>query len=154
MKVSEIPYVRVDVEEIKKVYEEQTEKILNSKSAAEVLAARKTLLNAEVELTTASSLSYMRWSCNTKDEFYKGEKEYYENQLPLLSGAQIAYMKAMLQTPFRAEVEKALPAPIYKSYEVSLKALDERVVDELREESALVNQYATFMSEFTVDFDG
>ena len=61
MKVSEIPYVRVDVEEIKKVYEEQTEKILNSKSAAEVLAARKTLLNAEVELTTASSLSYMRW---------------------------------------------------------------------------------------------
>ncbi len=154
MKVSEIPYVRVDVEEIKKVYEEQTEKILNAKSAAEVLAARKTLLNAEVELTTASSLSYMRWSCNTKDEFYKGEKEYYENQLPLLSGAQIAYMKAMLQTPFRAEVEKALPAPIYKSYEVSLKALDERVVDELREESALVNQYATFMSEFTVDFDG
>lgn len=154
MKVSEIPYVRVDVDEIKKVYEEQTEKILNAKSAAEVLAARKTLLNAEVELTTASSLSYMRWSCNTKDEFYKGEKEYYENQLPLLSGAQIAYMKAMLQTPFRAEVEKALPAPIYKSYEVSLKALDERVVDELREESALVNQYATFMSEFTVDFDG
>lgn len=154
MKVSEIPYVRVDVKEIKKVYEKQTEKILNAKSAAEVLAARKTLLNAEVELTTASSLSYMRWSCNTKDEFYKGEKEYYENQLPLLSGAQIAYMKAMLQTPFRAEVEKALPAPIYKSYEVSLKALDERVVDELREESALVNQYATFMSEFTVDFDG
>ncbi len=154
MKVSEIPYVRVDVDEIKKVYEEQTEKILNAKSAAEVLAARKTLLNAEVELTTASSLSYMRWSCNTKDEFYKGEKEYYENQLPLLSGAQIAYIKAMLQTPFRAEVEKALPAPIYKSYEVSLKALDERVVDELREESALVNQYATFMSEFTVDFDG
>lgn len=154
MKVSEIPYVRVDVEGIKKVYEEQTEKILNAKSAAEVLAARKTLLNAEVELTTASSLSYMRWSCNTKDEFYKAEKEYYENQLPLLSGAQIAYIKAMLQTPFRAEVEKALPAPIYKSYEVSLKALDERVVDELREESALVNQYATFMSEFTVDFDG
>lgn len=154
MKVCDIPYERVTVESALNAYKTAIEQIKSAKSAAEVLSARKALLNELTELNTASALSYMRWSCNTKDEFYKGEKEYYDKNMPLLSGVQIEYIKAMLETPFRAEIEKVLDKPIYKSYEVTLKAIDERVIPEMQEESEIVNEYATFMSEFTVDFRG
>lgn len=154
MKVSQLPYERVLVEEVSQAYERETQNVKNARSAEEVLAARKRLMQETVKLNTADALAYMRWSCNTRDAFYKAEKEYYENALPSLSGVQIEYMKAMLSSPFAEEVRAALPAPVYKSFEVALKALDERVIEERREESALVNEYATFMSEFTVDFDG
>lgn len=154
MKVCDIPYERYSVERALQAYKTAINDINGAKSASEALAARKALLNELTELNTASALSYMRWSCNTKDEFYKAEKEYYDQNLPLLSGVQIDYIKAMLNSPFRAEIEKTLDKPIYKSYEVSLKAIDERVIPEMQEESEIVNEYATFMSEFTVEFRG
>lgn len=154
MKVCDIPYVRCDLNEVKKAYEVAIEKIRGAKSADEVLSARAALLDVTDELNTQNALSYMRWSCNTKDEFYKAEKEYYEQNMPLLSGVQIEFIKSLLETPFRKEVEAALPPTVFKGYEVSLKALDERIIPELQEESAIVNEYSQFMSEFTVDFRG
>ena len=154
MKVCDLPYSRADVNKMIAAYNTAAEKIAAAKSAQEVLAARKELLLAEEDFATESSLAYARWSCNTKDDFYKAEKEYYEQNSPLLAAPKIAYIKAMMQTPYRAEVEKMLPAPIYKSFEVELKTLDERIVPELQEESAIVNEYAQFMSEMTIDFNG
>ena len=154
MKVCDIPYKRCDVDVVKAAYETTANKIKNAGSAAEVLDVRKQLSDVLEELNTQYSLAYVRWSCNTKDEFYKAEKEYYEQKMPELSGVQVDYIKAMENTPFKREVEKILPKPVYKGYEVSLKALDERIIPELQEESAIVNEYAQFMSEFTVEFKG
>ena len=154
MKVRDIPYVRYDVLDLKKAYEDCIKAIKNASSAEEVLKVRKNFLKTSEEFSTASSLAYVRWSCNTKDEFYKAEKEYYEQNAPLLSGVQIEYVKAMLETPFKEELMKVLPETVFKGYEVTLKAIDERIIPELQEESAIANEYAQFMSEFTVEFRG
>lgn len=154
MKVCDLPYSRYEVERAKEAFDVAIKKIKEAKSAEEVLAARKVLLDEMEELGTQSSLSYMRWSCNTKDDFYKGEKEYYEQNMPLLSGVQIEYTEAMMNTPFKEEVQKLLPAPVYKNYEVTLKSLDEKIVPEMQEESAVCNEYSQFMSELTIEFRG
>ena len=154
MKVCDLPYSRYEVERAKEAFDVAIKKIKEAKSAEEVLAARKVLLDEMEELGTQSSLSYMRWSCNTKDDFYKGEKEYYEQNMPLLSGVQIEYTEAMMNTPFKEEVQKLLPAPVYKNYEVTLKSLDEKIVPEMQEESAVCNEYSQFMSDLTIEFRG
>ena len=103
MKVSQIPYERYSVERGQEAFKNVIEKIKNAKSAQEILEVRKQFLNEMEEMSTQSSLAYMRWSCNTKDEFYKNEKEYYEQNLPLLSGLQVEYTKAMLETVKKRE---------------------------------------------------
>ena len=75
MKVCDIPYKRCDVDVVKAAYETAAKKIKNAGSAAEVLDVRKQLLDVLEEINTQYSLAYVRWSCNTKDEFYKAEKE-------------------------------------------------------------------------------
>ncbi|MBR4419511.1 MAG: M3 family oligoendopeptidase, partial [Clostridia bacterium] len=147
-------YSRYEVERAKNAFEAAIKGIKDAKSASEVLAIRKELLNEMEDLSTASALSYMRWSCDTKNEFYKGEKEYYEQNMPLLAGVQIEYTQAMMNTPFRAEVEAILPAPVYKNFEVTLKSLDEKIVPEMQEESAVCNEYSQFMSELVIEFRG
>lgn len=154
MKVSQLKYERVPVESVIEAYTVATEKISAAQTLDELLSARKELTSVVERFGTESSLAYARWSCNTKDEFYKTEKEYYEQNYPLLSAPRIAYIRAMLDSPLRAEAEKVLPAPIFKAYEVELKTLDERIIEDLRRESALVNEYAQFMSELTIEFNG
>ncbi len=154
MKVSELPYERYTIERGQEAFKSVIEKIKSAKSANEVLEVRKQFLKEMEELSTQSSLSYMRWSCNTKDDFYKAEKEYYEQNMPLLSGLQIEYTKAMLETPFKEEIQKALPAPVYKGYEVTLKSLDERTIPEMQKESAICSEYSQFMSELVIPFRG
>ena len=74
MKVSELPYQRYTVERGQEAFKTVIEKIKNATSAEEVLAVRKQFLTEMEDMSTQSSLAYMRWSCNTKDEFYKAEK--------------------------------------------------------------------------------
>lgn len=154
MKVSQLKYERVPVEEVIEAYSVATEKISAAKTLDELLSARKELISVVQRFGTESSLAYARWSCNTKNEFYKTEKEYYEQNSPLLAAPRIAYIRAMLDSPLRADAEKVLPAPVFKSYEVELKTLDERIIEDLQRESALVNEYAQFMSELTIEFNG
>lgn len=154
MKVSELKYERIAVESVSAAYEKATEKISRAKTVEEIFRARKELDCVAESFETQSSLAYARWSCDVKNDFYKNEKEYYEQNSPLLSNPRIAYIKAMLSTPLRKEVEKALPAPVFKAFEVELKTLDERIIPELRRESELVNEYSQFMSELTIAFNG
>lgn len=149
MKVSQLKYERVAVEDVIEAHSVATEKISAAKTLDELLSARNELISVVQRFGTESSLAYARWSCNTKDEFYKTEKEYYEQNYPLLSAPRIAYIRAMLDSPLRADAEKVLPAPVFKAYEVELKTLDERIIEDLQRESALVNEYAQFMSELT-----
>lgn len=154
MKVSQLPYERYTVQRGEQALLKVIEGIKNAKSANEVLQVRKVFLKEMEEMSTQSALSYMRWSCNTKDEFYKAEKEYYEQNLPLLAGLQVEYTKAMLNTPFKEEIQKALPAPVYKGYEVTLKSIDERIIPEMQQENAIANEYSQFMSELVIPFRG
>ncbi|MBQ7408261.1 MAG: M3 family oligoendopeptidase [Clostridia bacterium] len=154
MKVCQLPYERRNIEDTIEVYKRGIEQIKQAKSAKQVLDARKIILDENELLNTQFSLAYMRWSINTKDQFYKDEKEYYEQNMPLLTGYQVEYTKAMLQTPYRAEVEKLLPVPVYKEYEISLKSMDEKIIPEMQEESAISNEYSQFMSELTIEFNG
>lgn len=154
MKVRDLPYSRYEVERAQKAFEVAIQKINEAKCVDDILQARKELLKEMEDLSTQSSLSYMRWSCNTKDEFYRAEKEYYEQNMPLLAGVQIAYTQAMMNTPFKDEVQKVLPEPVYKNFEVTLKSLDEKIVPEMQEESAVCNEYSQFMSEMVIEFRG
>lgn len=153
MKVKDIEYKRVDVEAVKAELEKNVEKIKNASDVEEVLNARKEYLNALCELTTASSLAYTRYTLNTFDSFYNSEKEYYDQNSPLLLEVTNSYSRAMLDSPYRAELEKRLPETLYKNYEISVKINDPRIADDLRRESELTTEYSNLMSRILFDFD-
>ena len=60
MKVCDLPYRRVTLEEIEKVMKDVIARVKNAKSVDEVLAARQDYLALQSDYQTAASLSYMR----------------------------------------------------------------------------------------------
>ena len=154
-KVCDFEYRRVTLEEVKSGYEQVVNKIRNAKSADEIIKVRNTDLKKLFnDVATYGSLAYMRYTCNTKDEFYTQEQEYYDENMPIIVTYIAEYQKAMVESPFRAELEKVLGKSIFKKYEFSIKVNDERVVAEKQEEAAIGMEYSKLMSTMKFKWEG
>ena len=108
MKVSEMPYEHINFEEFEKNALEIINGVRNAKSADEVLEWRKKYLGLVIEYSTAMNISYIRYSCNTADEFYVKENDYFDEIGPQVGNLMNNYNDALLNSPFRAELEEKL----------------------------------------------
>ena len=154
MKVSEMPYQRITVEEFKEQAEKIIAKIKAAKSAEDLKAARDEYNAISEEVETACSLANCRFTLNTRAEFYNAEMDYYDNAMPLFSEIENEYKKAMLESPYRAEAEKLINPRVFKGFEMSLKTFSPKVIEDLQAENALVTRYSKFMGELAFEFEG
>ena len=154
MKVSELPYRRVTIEEIAAVAEDVIPRIRNAKSVEEILKAREDYLKMVLEYSTNAALASMRYTINTVEEFYVAENDYYDEIGPSAGNYQIQYASALLDSPFRAELEQALSPVLFRSMEVERKSMSEAVIEDMVEENKLVRRYSDLMSAMEFTFRG
>ena len=64
---SEFSYKRIDLEKLKKDIREITEEVMHASSAEEQAKAIYRMNEVEKEISTASSLEYIRYTVNVKD---------------------------------------------------------------------------------------
>ena len=154
MKVSQLPYRRVSLEEVRSVMEDVLARIGNAKTAEEVLAAREDYLKLMLEYQSNAALAYMRYSINTVDEFYVAENSYYDEIGPAVQNYSVQYASLLLDSPFRKELEEKLSPVLFRSLEVARKAMSEASVSDMVEENKLVREYSDMMSGMEFCFRG
>ena len=154
MKVSELPYRRVSLEEVKEVMERVIPRIREAKSVEEILAAREEYLAMNLEYYTNVSLASMRYTINTVDEFYVAENDYYDEIGPAVENYTVEYASALLDSPFRTELEQALSPVLFQSMEVQRKAMSSEIIEDMVEENKLVREYSDLMSGMEFTFRG
>lgn len=154
MKVSEMTYEHIPLDEFEKNMLEVINGVKCSKNADEVLVWRKKYLELAVRYSTAVNLAYIRYSCNTADEFYVKENDYIDEIGPKVSNLLNMYNRALLESPFRAELEEKLSPVYFKHLEVQDKAMSPEVVDDLVEENKIVSEYSKLMAGMEFEFRG
>jgi M3 family oligoendopeptidase len=156
MKVSELKYERVTLGEFSKEMESVIHQVKEASSADDVLAARNRYVDLEVRYQTAASLSYMRYTINTVDEYYLGEKDYYDEIGPKVQNLMLDYAKAMLETPFRIELEEsgAIIPLVFRSFELEIKSICPEIVEDMIEENKVVSEYSKLMAGMEFPFRG
>ena len=140
MKVSELPYRRVTIEEVTSVMEDVIARVRSAASADEILTAREDARKILLEYQTNTALAYMRYSINTVDEFYVAENEYYDEIGPAVQNFSVQYASALLDSPFRAELEEKLSPVLFKAMEVERKSMSPEIVEDMIEENKLVRE--------------
>jgi len=154
MKVSELPYKRVTLEDAASAMRDIISRIKNAESVDEILKAREDYLKFNTEYYTADALSYMRYSINTADEFYVAEKEYYDEIGPQVKSYIVEYSSALLDSPFRKELEEKLSPVLFKSMEVQRKSMSKEIVEDMIEENKLISEYSKLMAGMEFEFRG
>ena len=156
MKVSDLKYARLSIEEFAGEIKDIIRQVKEASSAQEVLEARERYKKLSIRLETAQALSYMRYSINTADEFYLAEKDYYDETGPQAQSLMQDYSRAMVNSPYRQELEvsgKLLPL-MYRSMEVDLKSMAPCIIQEMVEENRLVSKYSQLMAGMEFEFRG
>lgn len=154
MKFSEMQYNRVDVEAFSKAMREYTEAFKKAASAEEQLELIRKKDALCTEAFTMTSLVYIRNTINTKDEYYAAEREYNSGIEPLMEAELQEFYQAMVESPFRAELEKELGTVQFKNLDLALKGFSKEITPLVQEENKLVAQYQALTASAQIEFDG
>ena len=147
-KFSELPYERVDVDRFIADGLKLVEAFENAKTAEEAIAAYYAMDEAMQKVATQFTISHIRHDVNTKDPFYDAEQTYYDQNLSKTIVLNERQLKAMVNHPFRAELEKALGKIIFTQAETLFgKTVDDIVEDWMDWLPPLTDQQREIMAE-------
>ena len=94
MKFKDMKYERPDMEAVKALHAELTERFRNASSYEE---AKELFLENEKEskhISTMATLASIRHSIDTRDEFYDAENDFWDGAMPLLNQIQVEWKEA------------------------------------------------------------
>lgn len=103
---------------------------------------------------TMQQIAYIRHTINTKDEFYNAENDYMDEIGPKLQELTHRVNTALLESPYRAELERHYGALMFKNLEIAARSFSPAIVELMQEENKLVSEYQNLYASATVEFDG
>ena len=154
MKFSQIPYTRPDIAQIIAEGGAIVAAVKEAKNAAEVMEQYKNFKALAKKLYTLFALVYIRHTIDTRDEFYDKEKDFVDENSPITQKLGMDFYKEMVNSPYRAEVEKELGEFWFINAELRLKGFDEKIIEEMQKENALKSKYNKLLASASLDFEG
>ena len=154
MKFSEMPYARPDLNELKQQLQSLTDQL---KAAPDYAAAREAFLAQQklsTHIDTLATLSSVRNSIDTRDKFYDAEEEFWNEAGPELRAYDDAWTAAMLESPFRKEFAAEYGNLMFLNAEIARKAFSPAIVEELKQENQLVQDYQKLIASAQIEFEG
>ncbi|MBR5420361.1 MAG: M3 family oligoendopeptidase [Lachnospiraceae bacterium] len=154
MKFNEMPYERIDTEEMKKKLAELTEKLKNASDGEEQFAVHREMYEYTDHINTQIILAMIRHTIDTTDPFYEEENAYYDAFRAEYAEAGNRYNRALYESPCRAYLEEKIGPVAFKNIELSLKAMDEKIIPLVQEENALQSRYDKLIATAKIPFEG
>ena len=154
MKVHEMPYERPDPHALTAEYREAVEKLRNAKSYEEARAVFLEVEERSKAVETTSTLAYVRQSIDTRDEFYNGEKEFWDEFCPELEEYGQAWIDAMLSSPFRKDFEAEYGELLFLNAEIERKTFSPEIIEDMQKENELVSEYDDLIASAQIPFEG
>ncbi len=154
MKFSEMKYERPDIEKYAGEYTKLVERL---KSAATYSEARAVFLEeqkASTHIGSMAQLAMIRYSIDTRDEFYKAEQAYWDETLPRLEEYTQQWTMAMLKSPFRTDFEAEYGDLLFRNAEIALRCFKPELIPLMQEENKLTNEYETLIASAKISFEG
>ena len=154
MKFPEMQYRRPDIDAMIALCKTAEEGIKNAPDAQAVLTIYRNLMQEQAHFYSMASLAYIRFTLNTKDDFYNTEKAFLDEQSPLLQGPAQAVDMALMNSPFRAGLEEELGTLLFKNLEISVRSFREELVPLMQEANKLESAYQELYASATVEWEG
>jgi len=153
-KFSTMEYVRPDMELLGQQLDEFTQQIKSAKTYQEV--HNIILKQDEIckEPVTMMQIAYIRNTLNTTDEFYENEVEYSNMKEPELDKHSVAFSKALLESPFRDEIDREFGTQYLVGCQLHVDSFKEELIPYLQKQSKLTTEYQKLMATAKIPFQG
>jgi M3 family oligoendopeptidase len=154
MKCSEMPYNRVDMDEVKKFFAQLIEDSKNATSGEEQFELHRKYYEFMADVLTNIKLGVFRHNIDTTEEFYSKENDYIDEITPLIFKCANDYNKVLYESPYREYLEEKISKVAFKNIELANKSIDDKILPLMQEENALISKYDKLIASAKIMFDG
>ena len=152
MKFKDFKYEHLNYDEMAKGYQELLGKLKEAKDPGDFMETFNQINTYRGHIYTMTTLCEIRHLVNTKDEYYAGEQDYWDETLPLLQVFENELAKIALAYPDRASLD--IPAPYFAFAENATKIFSEAIIEDLQKENRLSSEYAKLKASAKIEFEG
>ncbi|GIP21737.1 M3 family oligoendopeptidase [Paenibacillus sp. J22TS3] len=154
MKFNEYPYSRPDIKDIEQQFKGLLQQFSAAQSFEEQDRAFEEINKLRSETETLVTIVSVRHSIDTNDEFYKAEQDYMDEAGPLIQEFVTDFYKAVVNSPFRQQLEDKWGAQLFRIMDVTLKTFKPEIIQDLQAENKLVTQYGQLIASAKIPFEG
>ncbi len=154
IKFKDMPYKRGNSDEVLAKITALTTQLNNATSPAEQIKIYKEYEEVLDSFTSMGTLSHIRYTINTKDDFYLAEKKFYDEIGPVIEEKSQEFVTALLNSKFRNELEKEMGELIFINAQMSKDSFSPKIVSLMQEENTLKAEYQQLYASAIVNFDG
>lgn len=154
MKFSEMPYTRVNLEDVENTWKNLIERAEQAESGEALFAVHQEKYRFMGDVQTNMTLAHIRHDIDTTDKFYTTENDYYDEIRPILENYETMYAKVLYESPHRAYMESKIGKVTFKNMELALKSFDEKLIPLMQEDNALISRYSKLIATAEIPFDG
>ena len=154
MKFKDMPYKRVDFDQVEKQMRELMEEFDRAADGEEQFRVHQKYYKLTDSVGTQMVIAHIRYDVDTTDEFYSAEHEYYNEKSPIYRNLVLEYEKKLYQSPYREKLTEKIGPVAFKNMEIAQKAMDERLIPLMQEENALTTEYSKLIANAQIPFDG
>ena len=154
MTFSQIPYRRADLTAWKQQMEDITARFKAAQTFEEADAAYREADTFDDDYQTMLTLARIRCNMDTRDPFYEGEVSFYNQETPKLQPLHKAWTQAILESPFRPQLEEKYGKVTFVNAEMAAKAFTPELVEDIQKENALKQRYSKLIASAQIPFRG
>ena len=154
MKFQDMPYERVEYAQAEKEYRQIIADFQAALSGEEQFKVHERYYALNNKVGTMMTIAHIRHDIDTTDEFYNGEKEYYDEIQPKLANLTVEYQRGMYESPYRSYLEGKIGKVAFKNIELQLKSFDEKLIPLMQEENALTTKYDKLIASAEIEWEG
>lgn len=153
-KFSDIKYVRVDVNQMKKQFVKSIKQFNTAKNFQTAENALLDVQRIEKELYTTTTIAHIRHDINMADKFYEDEVKYYNGQMAMLMPVMKKLSKSIVNTKFRKEFEAKYGNMLFLCNEADIKLQSLKIIFDMIKENNLSMQYSKTVAMKKCQFNG
>jgi M3 family oligoendopeptidase len=154
MKFSEMPYKRVDMEQLKADFAKLEADLDAAQSGEAQFAVHQRYYEIEEHAATMLTIAQIRHDIDVTDEFYAGEQDFCDAAMPELQNRIVSYQSKLFHSPYRPYLEKKIGEVAFKNIELAMKSVDPKILPLMQEENALQTQYNKILASAAIDWNG
>ncbi len=154
MQFKDMKYIRPDYEAVKVQYTEFLDRLEQAENPDEFMKVFNELEKLRSAIATMATLSSIRHTINTKDEFYDQENDYWDEYSPLYNVFDARLSRICVECLFREELYSQIPETYFELASCQLKSFDEKIVPLLQQENKLSSEYGKLKASAQIPFNG
>ena len=147
-------YARPDLDRLESAFTAVLQELKAAETLSDAMAAVEQIDSIRASVATSYNIGYIRYSIDTRDAFYKAEKEWFDQHLPRTEQWRVDYYRALLDSPHREALEQHFGPQLFDSAKVSINTFRPEILEELQAVNKLSSEFTTLRGGAKIELDG